>query len=117
MAFDERYYVVVYFHSKPFMRNMHEIILTYLTFHVWRGICAKFKVNKDLGICGVLLGHTGNYVWMNFWWASTKYLQSPKPPVTVRNRYIYEFWLTNRKDNSQVNFKSINMENTSERYN
>jgi hypothetical protein len=115
LSFCKDYAVIVYFHSKgmshvkPYRRNVHEIVLTNFTFFDWRKILLKFESDSHLGVAGVLPGEGGDYVWVNFWWASSRYLRSLNPPVPAKNRFVHEFWLTERKNSEVFNFKILNI--------
>ena len=58
----------------------------------WREVVNVFQSNHTVTRVGEFPSPAG-WVWLNFWWARTSYIQTLTEPIRTKRRHYYEDWL------------------------
>ena len=65
----------------------------------WRDVVKVFQSNDTITRVGTYPA-PGGWVWFNFWWARTSYIQSITEPIRTTRRHYYEDYLGRLNDDS-----------------
>lgn len=129
LAREHNYEYVIYFHTKGISheddkRSNKKEMLTHHTFSQWQSLTKLFEENSDINKIGLFPGYElnqkgdiirGGWIWYNFWWARSSYIQTlEKPNPAPITRYYYESWLSEsnnpRNNKLQDNFSIYSMD-------
>ena len=98
--------IFLYFHTKGMVnhgrhtaRPAAEADLFERTIIPWREVVKVFKINATVTRVGEYPAPAG-WIWVNFWWARTSYVQSLTEPIRSKRRHYYEDWLGRLYDNT-----------------
>jgi hypothetical protein len=112
----DKYYL--YLHSKGMFnydninnRHIYEKTLTRGTIFKYKNIIKTFETNENISKIGLFPSslNNDNFVWLNFFWAKGRYLNTCEDPKITDDRYYYERWSgTGDKDKLTYNLYENN---------
>jgi hypothetical protein len=98
-----KYKYIGYLHTKGMSyahnrRDKIEKALTRFTFSDWQKVFQVFETHPHVNKIGLFPGdHLGGpygFIWYNFWWGRSRFLQNLPRPVETENRHRFESWLS-----------------------